>query len=138
MDLYDILKIIEEKEIKAYTIGKNGGLPELTVKNILNKKTKAPRKKTLEKFIRGFDASLEDTANSHEVTDEFTAIYRKRTKTEDTAVNETEDFSSLKIDDKLNLIYLEQQKTARNLDTITKAILKLLITSEKILNKTKK
>lgn len=86
MNLKFYLDLVEKHSLTAYEIGKNCGLPALTIQNIIDGITKTPRKNTLIKFTEGIDKSIVGTQNKYELNESQKRIVAETTDNYNTGV----------------------------------------------------
>lgn len=89
MDLKFYLDLIKKHELTAYSISKNSGLPALTIQNIIDGITKAPRKNTFEKFVNGIEKTIAGSNQKNELKEEYTVEFRNQKAAETPVVYET-------------------------------------------------
>ncbi len=125
MNLVELIrKIAGENNITAYEIAKNTSVSINTVRNVLNNSEVKTKQKTLliivdylEKAIVGTKGSLELKPAYQSNVAEAGAEYNK-------------DFTSLKIDDKLNIIYQQNLEQKKTLEILSSALGGLLLDFE--------
>jgi len=132
MDLKKLIKdLVKENNITAYEIAKNTSISVNTVRNILNDSKINTKAKTLNIILEYLENAIVGTKGQLEIKKKYTTEYRNKHVAE-TPINYQNDFSSLKIDDKLNILFNQQNETNEKLEVISEALLQLSLTFEDI------
>lgn len=92
-----IIKLSTENHITAYEIAQNTSVSANTVRNILKKSTVKTKQKNLIEILEYLENAIVGTQAKHELKEKYQSVAEPNLKY-------GIDFSSLKIDDKLNII----------------------------------
>ena len=94
-----IRDLAKKHDIKAYDIGNNTKISLTTARNVLEETGIIPRKKTLNIILNYLENSIQGTKGNLELNTKYT------TAAESPEEYKTTEFSHLKIDDKLNILF---------------------------------
>lgn len=130
-----IKEIAENNNISSYEIGENTSVSAKTAYNIFNDDKIKPRNKTLNIILEYLENSIVGTESTYELTPETQHLATPQVAEE--TVDYRLNFKDLKIDDKLNIIHNQQQKTKQQLDIISQALVGLSLKFDKIIAESK-
>ena len=122
-----IRKIAKDNNISSYHIGENTSVSNKTAYNILNDDEINPRTKTLNIILDYLEKAIVGTKGNAELVDKYTTEFRNSINAAEEESNYKKDFNNLKIDDKLNILYQEQQKIEEYLSVLSGAMQELLL-----------
>lgn len=133
-----IRDIAEKNDIKPYEIGQKTSISSSSAQKIFSGEQKNPRNKTLNIILEYLENTIVGTKGQLEVMKEYTTEFRNKHVAE-TPINYHKDFSNLKIDDKLNIIYQQNLEQNNKLELISNALGNLILDFEEAeILKTKK
>lgn len=124
-----IREIAAKNNITAYDIGKNTEISLTSARNVLEDDSISPRNKTLNIILTYLENAIVGTKGQIELKPEYQSKVAEEPATYNT------DFSSLKIDDKLNIIYAQNAELQKNIEIISNALGSMLISKEEEINK---
>ena len=119
-----IIQLAKKNNISAYELGKKSSISASSVNKIFSGENKTPKIKTLLKLQDDLEKAIAGTKGSLELQPDY------QSKVAETPVVYNKEFTGLKIDEKLNIIYQQNLKQEKTLEILSSALGGLLLDFE--------